>query len=96
MQDKFTKDKKIELDYTRSAEVIWVKKRIKAKNWNEYNCMVPGYCFLGEEGGQVIAGFAVAKHIPFDCTEQTSVDLTQTQKYCESENIYPRPFKSEN
>lgn len=75
-----------------SVKVIWVKKKIKGREWNNYYSQVPGYCFLGRDNGSVILGFSVVEKVPFDCEEQTPIDLITTQEYLKSINSYPKPF----
>jgi hypothetical protein len=78
------------------VKAFWVKKRMKAKEWNDFYSQALGYCFLEKGDGGVIAGFLVANKVPFDCEEQSEMDLIKMQEYLEATSTYPRPFKTKN
>lgn len=74
--------------------VLWVKKFVSAKDWNNYYSQNPTYCFLKKADKGVIVGYLVAKHKKKDRDSEVCVDeeLRQINSYYEAHNYWPHPF----
>lgn len=78
---------------SKGVPVVWAKKKISTKDWNNFYSQSIGYCFLEKDSKGVWIGFLTANEVPFGAylIERES-ELLQIQRCFEIQNIYPRPY----
>lgn len=85
----------MQIKKNKSKPIRWVKKFVKAKDWNQSYSREPTHCFLKKVRGGAIVGFLMVEDgskIPDDCELMDEEDLEIMQKHRKASNIYPLPF----